>query len=218
MPFNKNPEGVRPDVHPSAYVDPTAAVIGRVRVGRDVFVGPGAVLRADEPGSSITVGDRVNVQDRVVLHALSGSRVVIEEEASLSHGCIVHGPCRVGRRCFVGFGSVVFKAELRERTIVKNLCCVEDAVVPPGRLIRSGRVVRGEKAARALPPAEAGDSEFVERVVRTNIELARGYNGKKSKTVFARMRSYGRKEKNPRHRRRPGRAGLRARLPGASRV
>ena len=68
-------------------------------MGKNVFVGPLAVLRADEPDSSIIIGDNCNIQDRVVLHSLEDSLVLIEESTSLAHGCIIHGPCKIGNNC-----------------------------------------------------------------------------------------------------------------------
>jgi len=105
-----NPDGDRPQVDDSAYIHPTAVIISKVSIGKNVFVGPEAVIRTDEPGSSIIIRDNCNVQDRVIIHALENSSVLVEENASLTHGCIIHGPCKISRNSFVGFGSVVFKS------------------------------------------------------------------------------------------------------------
>ncbi len=110
--INRNPQGDYPQIDRSAFIHPTAIIIGNVKIGKKVFVGPGAVIRADEPKSSIFIGDNCNVQDRVVVHALQNSSVYVDDNTSLSHGCIVHGPCKIGKNCFIGFGSVIFNAEL----------------------------------------------------------------------------------------------------------
>ena len=110
--FRWNPEGDYPQIDDSAYIDSTAVIIGKVDIGKNVFIGPGAVVRADELGSSITIKDNCNIQDRVIIHALENTSVLIEENTSLVHGCIVHGPCKIGKNCFIGFGSVVFNAEV----------------------------------------------------------------------------------------------------------
>ena len=99
----KNPQGDHPQIDNTAYIDSTAVIIGRVKIGKNVFVGPGAVIRADESESSITVEDNCNVQDRVIIHALENSSVLIEKNTSLAHGCIIHGPCKIGEDCFVDF-------------------------------------------------------------------------------------------------------------------
>ncbi|MBU4305987.1 MAG: carbonate dehydratase, partial [Candidatus Omnitrophica bacterium] len=114
-----NPSGEYPKIDKTTYIDPTAMVIGKVKIGKNVFVAPGAVIRADETGSSITVKDNCNIQDRVIIHALENTSVLIEENTSLAHGCIIHGPCKIGKKCFIGFGSVVFKSEIGEKSLIK---------------------------------------------------------------------------------------------------
>ncbi|MBU0952022.1 MAG: hypothetical protein KKH91_04250 [Elusimicrobia bacterium] len=86
-------------MHISAFVHPTAVIIGNVKIGKQVFVGPDAVIRADEPKSSIFIGANCNVQDRVIVHALQNTSVYVDNNSSLSHGCIVHGPCKIGKKC-----------------------------------------------------------------------------------------------------------------------
>ena len=108
-----NPFGDWPEVPPTAYIDPTAQVIGHVKIGQYVFVGPNAVIRADEQDDSghvcpIIVEDECNVQDGVIIHALAGTEVTIGQRTSLAHGAIVHGPCRIDEDSFIGFGAVVF--------------------------------------------------------------------------------------------------------------
>ena len=73
--IRKNPNGDYPDIDDTAYIDPSAVIIGKVKMGKNVFVGPFAVLRADEPNSSIIIEDNCNIQDRVVLHSLEDSLV-----------------------------------------------------------------------------------------------------------------------------------------------
>lgn len=170
-----NPQGERPRVAAGAFIDPSAVVIGNVEVGECVFVGPAAVIRADEPGSSIEIGDRSNVQDRAVIHALGGSRVVIGRETSLAHACVVHGPCRIGGGCFIGFGSVVFDAVLGDGAVVKHLAVVNGVEVGPGRLVDTGKAVCGEEEARALGHVDGETAEFARRVVAANLALLEGY-------------------------------------------
>lgn len=112
-----NPKRDRPRVDSSAYVDPSAQIIGNVRLGPCVYVGPNAVIRADETDFSsavapIEIGPECNVQDGVIIHALGGAKVTVGRRSSLTHGCIVHGPCTLGTGCFVGFGAKVFDAEM----------------------------------------------------------------------------------------------------------
>ncbi|MFH1801084.1 MAG: carbonate dehydratase [Candidatus Omnitrophota bacterium] len=164
-----------PCIHRRAYIHPTAVIIGKVTIGSNVFIAPGAVIRADEPGSSIVIKKNVNVQDRVVIHALAGSSVIVEENASLSHACIIHGPCKIGRNCFVGFGSVVFKSVLGSDVFIKSLSVVEGVRVPRQRLIPCGSAVTSQFAAGLLQRAVNEHAAFSRKVVRMNLSLTRNY-------------------------------------------
>ena len=170
-----NPQGDYPQIHDGAYIDPTAVIIGAARIGSDVFIGPGAVIRADEPGSSITIKDNCNIQDRVIIHTLEDTSVLIEENTFLAHGCIIHGPCRIGKNCFIGFGSVVFKSEIEERTLIKHLAVVEKIHIVPDRVVESGQAVNCEYISKKLKCANKKDKEFMEKVARVNLNLLEGY-------------------------------------------
>lgn len=126
--------GNRPRVHPSAYVHPLASLIGRVEVGPDCFIGPFASLRGDF--SAIRVGAGANVQDSCTLHGAPDGEVVLEDDAHLGHGCIIHN-ARVGRNVLVGMNAVVLDGVvLGESCVVGSGCVVPSGlVVPPGKLI-----------------------------------------------------------------------------------
>lgn len=171
----RNPRGDYPRIDDSAYIDSTAVIVGKVDIGKNVFVGPAAVIRADEPGSSITIKDSCNIQDRVIIHVLEDSSVLIEENSSLAHGCIVHGPCKIGRNCFIGFGSVVFKSEIGENSLIKHLAVVEKVNVSPDRVVESGQVVNCEDDNRGLRYADERDKAFMEKVIKANLNLVKGY-------------------------------------------
>ena len=173
--LRRNPKGDCPQVDSTAYVDSTAVVVGKVKIGRNVFIGPGACIRADEPGSSIVVEDSCNIQDRVVIHSLEGSSVMIEESTSLAHGCIIHGPCRTGKNSFVGFGSVVFDSELDEGVFVGHLAVVEGVSILSERVVESGKVVKSRDDVEKLGSADKNLRDFARNVVRVNLDLVRGY-------------------------------------------
>lgn len=164
-----------PCIHRTAYIHPTAVIIGNVRIGRSVFVGPGAVIRADEPGSAIVIKNNVNVQDRVVIHALAGSAVIIGESASLSHACIVHGPCKIGKKCFVGFGSVVFRSSLGSGVFIRSLSTVEGVKVSSNRLIPNNSAITTQFAANLLEKTTQEYQLFGRKVVKANLYLLQNY-------------------------------------------
>lgn len=173
--IRSNPQGDFPRIDKSAFIDPTAVVIGKVRVGRNALVAPGAVIRADEAGSSISIGDNCNVQDRVIIHALGSSAVRIGNNTSLSHGCIVHGPCGIGKECFIGFGSVIFKATLHKGVFVKFLAVISGVVIPARRLIDDGMVVDAAEKVKKLTLVSTESEKFTRNVLKANLELTRGY-------------------------------------------
>lgn len=173
--FRKNPKEDLPQINKSAYIDPTAVIIGKVKIGKNVFVGPGVVIRADEPESSIVISENCNIQDRVIIHALEKTFVEIDESTSLAHGCIIHGPCKISRNCFIGFGSVVFKARIDEGAVIKHLAVVEGVNISLGRVVESGKVVRDEEDARELRNVDKKLKDFAKKVVKTNLDLVKGY-------------------------------------------
>lgn len=173
--IQKDPSGNTPTVDNTSYIHPTAVIIGNVTIGQNVFVGPGAVIRADERGSSIIIQDNCNIQDRAIIHALENSSVTIEQNTSLSHGSIVHGPCKIGKNCFIGFGSVVFRADLGNGVLIKHLAVVEGVSVPSQRMVEPTQLVANESDARGLQFADNGLKLFSQRVIEVNLALVKGY-------------------------------------------
>ncbi len=172
-----------PQIDNTAHIDPRAVIIGRVKIGKNVFVGPGAVVRADEPGSSITIKDNCNIQDRVIIHALGDTSVLVEENTSLAHGCIIHGPCRIGKGSFVGFGSVVFDADIDKGVCIKHLVVVEGVSVLPERIIESHSLINCEDDVRELKYTDKKYKNFMAKVVEVNLSLTKEYKGKENKTL-----------------------------------
>ncbi|HEP8556355.1 TPA: dihydroorotase [Pseudomonas aeruginosa] len=123
--IRKNPSGDLPVIDESAYVDKTAIICGKVIIQANVFVGPYAVIRADEVDADggmqpIVIGANSNIQDGVVIHSKSGAAVTIGEHSSIAHRSIVHGPCEVGDRVFIGFNSVLFNCRVGDGCVVRH--------------------------------------------------------------------------------------------------
>ncbi|WP_212913924.1 gamma carbonic anhydrase family protein [Streptomyces sp. TS71-3] len=121
-----------PRIHRTAFVHPDAVVIGRVSIGEEATVWPGAVLRGDH-GGHIDVGDRTSIQDGTVLHTTRDWPTVIGPECVVGHNAHLEG-CTVERRCLIGSGSVTLnRATVREGAVVGAAALVpEDFEVPPG--------------------------------------------------------------------------------------
>ena len=175
-----NHAGDRPMIDSTAYIDPTAQIIGKVKIGAGAFIGPNAVIRSDELGESgqvesIVIGPECNVQDGVIIHSLGGEPVEIGARVSLAHGCVIHGPCSIAEDCFIGFRAVVFRAALHSGTFVGAGAIVEGVELPAGALIRPGTLVNSPDTISGLPRIGPKEYAFMKEVVATNLKLAQGY-------------------------------------------
>ncbi len=178
--IRKNPSGDLPVISESAYVDQTAIICGKVIIGDNVFIGPYAVIRADEVDENghmepIVIGANSNIQDGVVIHSKDGGRVEIGEHTSIAHRSIVHGPCRVGNHVFIGFNSVVFNCEIDDRCVIRHNSVVDGIDLPSGFYVPSTTHMNAKTDLNSIARVSAKASEFSESVARTNVELVKGY-------------------------------------------
>jgi carbonic anhydrase/acetyltransferase-like protein (isoleucine patch superfamily) len=123
--------GHTPDIHPSAFVAPTATVLGDVVLGEETSVWYGAVLRGDI--GAIRIGRRSNIQDACILHLTRGGPPVeVGEEVTVGHRVIVHG-ARVLDRCLIGMGSVLLDGCVigEESLVGAGSVVLEGMRVPP---------------------------------------------------------------------------------------
>ena len=178
--IRKNPNGDLPVIDESAFVDPTAILCGKVVVGPNVFIGPYAVIRADEINASgsmepIIIGANSNIQDGVVIHSKSGARVEIGENSSIAHRSIVHGPCKVGNRVFICFNSVLFNCTVGNQCVVRHNSVVEGCDVPDGFHIPSTTNIHADSDLSLIQQVGFSEKDFSEDIAQTNMELVRGY-------------------------------------------
>ncbi|SDE76369.1 gamma carbonic anhydrase family protein [Pseudonocardia oroxyli] len=137
-------EGRRPSVHPTAFVAPTAALIGDVRVEAGASVWYNAVLRGDT--GPIIVREGANVQDGSVLHGGEDPATEIGAGATIGHLCVVHG-CVIGPECVIGNGATV-----QDRAVIGARSLVgAGALVAPGKVIPEGTLVLGATASPRGP-------------------------------------------------------------------
>jgi carbonic anhydrase/acetyltransferase-like protein (isoleucine patch superfamily) len=147
----------------SAWVAPSADVIGDARLGQDASVWFGAVIRADN--TPILVGDRTNVQEGAMLHSDAGSPLTIGTDCTIGHHAILHG-CTIGDRVLVGMGARV----LNDAVVGDDCLIGAGALVTEGKHFPPGSLIIGSpaKVARALTPEEIGGfrigaAHYVER-------------------------------------------------------
>ena len=152
-----------PDIHDLAYVAPDAVVIGRVTIGPEASIWPGAVLRGDH--GTITVGARTSVQDGTIVHCTADYPTVIGADCVVGHnahleGCVVEDGCLIGsgsitlNRVVVGAGSIVAAAAL----------VPEGFVVPPRSLVAG---------VPATIKRSGIDASWTQESVRHYVETAR---------------------------------------------
>lgn len=109
-------DGLRPVVHPTAYVHPEAVLIGDVVVGPNVYIAPLASLRGDF--GPIRIDQGANVQEGCVLHSFPEQTLRVEVDGHIGHGAILHG-CLIGEDSLVGMNTVVMdKSVIGKRSIV----------------------------------------------------------------------------------------------------
>lgn len=174
------PTGHLPLVDTTAWLHPTAQLIGNVRIGADVLVCANAVLRADETTpdgevAPVEIGPRSNVQDGAILHALAGTASIVGADCSLAHGCMVHGPCSLGDGCFVGFGAIVFKSDLGDGVLVSAGAVVQDVTVPDGRFVPPGAAITTPEQVDGLRAMTDDEAALLKAIREENQELLAGY-------------------------------------------
>lgn len=184
-PTSFNPQSVCPSIHPTAYVGPFSSVIGDVTIRQNVFIAPNVSIRADE-GTPFYIGANTNIQDGVILHGLEHGRVTHEgeeysiyigEEVSCTHGCIIHGPCKLGNRVFVGFHSIVLNAVIGEGSYISTNALVTGGIrVAPNRYVPSGAIIETQEQADALSPVPQSQEEFAEEVQQVNQQFPDAYS------------------------------------------
>jgi phenylacetic acid degradation protein len=136
-------DGLIPVIDPSAFVHPSAVIIGDVIIGRGVYVAPCASLRGDL--GRIVIGAGANIQDGVVVHGFPHTDTTIEENGHIGHGAIIHA-CTLRRNVLVGMNAVVMDlAVVGESAIIAASAFVPARSEVPPKSLAVGvpaRVVR----------------------------------------------------------------------------
>ncbi|QNE20650.1 gamma carbonic anhydrase family protein [Kribbella qitaiheensis] len=157
-------EGVRPTVHPEAWIAPTATLVGDVVVEKGASIWYGVVIRADL--GRIIIREGANIQDNSVIHVGNGL-CEVGKNATVGHQCLVHD-CTVGEQALIGNGAIVLDgAVIGDRTLV-----AAGATVTPGSVIPPESVALGSPAKKIIP-LEGTAKLFVDHNAAVYHELAR---------------------------------------------
>jgi carbonic anhydrase/acetyltransferase-like protein (isoleucine patch superfamily) len=143
-------KGIKPQIDDGVYVAPSADIIGKVFLGKDVSIWHQCVARGDV--NEIHVGENSNVQDLSMLHVTKDYRLTIGKNVSIGHSVTVHG-CTIGDGCLIGMGAVIMDgAEIGENSVVAG-----GSVVPPHKKFPPKSMIMGNpaKVTRELTIEEA---------------------------------------------------------------
>ncbi len=178
--IGRNTVGDTPHIAGSTYVHPTAIVQGNVIIEENCFVGPMAIIRADEVDEDgkvqpIIIKPNCNVQDGVIIHSARGKSVHIGPEVSITHGAIVHGPCTIESGCLIGFNSVIYNAFLEKDVVVLHNAVVEMVTIPSRKVVPANGTIIYPEDFNQLQEYTPAIEKFCRKVIDTYQKLTYGY-------------------------------------------
>ena len=132
-----------PVIHETAFIHPQATVTGNVVIGKNVYIGPGAAIRGDF--GKIIIEDGCNVQENCTIHMFPGVTVLLQKNAHIGHGAIIHG-ATIGQNCLIGMNAVIMdNVILGDECIVGALTFIKaDQQIPSRSLVvgNPGKVIK----------------------------------------------------------------------------
>lgn len=162
-------QGSTPRIHPTAFIAPTAVLIGNVEVGAESSVWFGAVLRGDHPDHVIRVGERTSIQDNCVLHVSARGPTVVGPEVTVGHGAVFES-CEIMRGALIGMNAVLLHGcVVGEEALVAAL-----SVVPAGMIIPPRTLVAGAPA-QIRKELNGESADWVRGSSQHYVELSRTY-------------------------------------------
>ncbi len=167
-----------PAIHPSAFIASTAAVMGDVSLGEEASIWYNAVVRGDM--APIVIGARSNIQDGTIVHVDAGVPCTVGERVGVGHRVILHG-CTVGDDCLVAMGSVL----LNRVTIGAGSVVAAGAVLPEGMQVQPGSLVMGVPG-RIVRQVDSALAERVAATWKHYVKEARAHRAGKYPLVDAR--------------------------------
>lgn len=144
-----------PSIDPTAWIAPTAAIIGDVRIGAESGIWFHCVLRGD--ANLIQIGKRTNIQDGTIVHVDPGEfSTVIGDDVTIGHACIIHG-CQLHDKAFVGMGATVMNGAVIESGGILGA----GALLTAGKRIAAGELWTGAPAKLKRALTEEERQEFI---------------------------------------------------------
>lgn len=167
-------KGVTPKIGDSSYIDESAVLVGDIVMGSDVSIWPLVAGRGDV--NVIRIGNRTNIQDGTILHVTrrsthqpDGFPLIIGEDVTVGHQCMLHG-CTLGNRILVGMGAIVMDGVVVEDDVFIGA----GTVVPPNKTLRSGYLYVGNPMKEARP-LKASEQAFLKESAQNYVNLKNDY-------------------------------------------
>lgn len=160
-----------PHIHNTAFIAPSADIIGDVSIGAQSSVWFNTTIRGDV--NWIKIGQRTNIQDNVCIHVMNQTGPThIGDDVTVGHGAVIHG-CTIHERVLIGMNAIV----LDEAIIQPDVIVAAGTLVPPGKTLQSGYLYMGSpaRAARPLSPQEI---ESIHQSAKNYIKYMRAYQKK----------------------------------------
>lgn len=161
--------GIHPRIHPTAFIAPTAVVIGNVTIEEEASVWFGAVIRGDETEHEIRVGARTSIQDNVVLHVSRQGPTIIGADVTVGHAAVLES-CVVGDGSLIGMNAVV----LQRATVGDAALVAAGAVVGSGSIVPARTMAAGTPA-RVKKELDGESLRWVTTSAAHYVELSRSY-------------------------------------------
>ena len=159
--------GILPRVHPSAYIDESAQVIGDVEIGEESSVWMCVVIRGDV--HRIRIGRRSNVQDGTVVHVMKDTHpTTIGDNVTIGHAAVIHG-CTIEDQCLIGMGAILLNgSHIGTGSIVAaGTLVTEEMKVPPRSLVMGSP----GKVRRLLTPSQVAEIQmYADRYVSYRLD------------------------------------------------
>lgn len=169
MPSIISFRGKTPRIHPTAFIAPTAVLIGDVEVGAESSVWFGAVLRGDHPDHGIRVGARTSIQDNCVLHVSARGPTLVGDDVTVGHGAVFES-CEIRSGALIGMNAVLLHGSvIGEQALVAAL-----SLVPAGMNVPARTLVAGAPAT-VRKEIIGGAADWVKDSAQHYVELSREY-------------------------------------------
>lgn len=161
--------GITPIIGDNCFLAETAVIIGDVKMGDDCSIWYGSVLRGDV--NSITLGNKVNIQDGAVIHTLyQRSKTIIGDNVSVGHNAVIHG-ATIESNCLIGMGAIV----LDNAVVESGAIVAAGALITSGMRVEGGYIYAGVPAKKIKAVDEKQRDEIIKRIAEDYVMYASWY-------------------------------------------